>query len=124
MDWLSIADEYFAFGAHPLADRWRGYSEGARLGALNYAQKQFSRALSAPMDVTQTRWQEAVCEQAIFLLRDTRVAQQKGERDVYTLQAQAEASNAPDAPDMPSVGGISVEALRAVGWGGTIAFRG
>lgn len=124
MDWLKIANDYFAFGSHPLADRWCGYSEGARLGALNYAQKQFSRALSAPMDVTQTRWQEAVCEQAIYLLRDARIAQHTGEGDTYTLQAQAEASNAPDAPDMPSVCGISVEALRAIGWSGTIAFRG
>ena len=27
------AQAYFAYGAHPLADRWAGYSEGARRGS-------------------------------------------------------------------------------------------
>lgn len=124
LDWQQIASEYFAFGRHHLADRWRGYSEGARLGALNYAQKQFTRAAVGKVDFTQQKWQEAVCEQALFLLRDGRVAQQRGEKDAYTLQAQADASSAADGVELPSVGGISVEALRAIGWTGTVAFRG
>jgi hypothetical protein len=118
-----IAERYFAFGAHHLADRWGGYSEGARRGALNSATRQFSRALSKAVDLDQTKWQEAVCEQAIALLVYGRVARNAGEADAYSLQAQSE-SNTADTPDIPMMGGFSVEALRACGWTGNIAMRG
>lgn len=49
------AQAYFAYGAHPLADRWSGYSEGARKGALSYAAKQFSRALGYAVDLSRTK---------------------------------------------------------------------
>lgn len=49
------AQAYFAYGAHHLADRWAGYSEGARKGALSYAAKQFSRALGYAVDLSRTK---------------------------------------------------------------------
>ena len=120
----TIAQGYFAFGAHHLADRWGGYSEGARRGALNTAVRQFSRALSKDVDLTQRKWQDAICEQAIALLVYGRVARAAGETDAYSLQAQSEGSAAMDTPDIPMMGGFSVEALRACGWTGNIAMRG
>lgn len=49
------AQAYFAYGAHPLADRWAGYSEGAKKGALSYAAKQFSRALGYAVDLSRPK---------------------------------------------------------------------
>lgn len=40
-DIFDFARRYFAFGNHPQADRWTGYSEGARRGALAHARRQF-----------------------------------------------------------------------------------
>lgn len=121
----TIAQGYFAFGAHHLADRWVGYSEGARRGALNTAVRQFSRALSKDVNLTQRKWQDAICEQALALLVYGRVAMNaRSEGDVYTLAQQAEGSAAIDTPDIPMMGGFSVEALRACGWTGNIAMRG
>lgn len=40
-DLFDFARRYFAFGNHPQADRWAGYSEGARRGALAHARRQF-----------------------------------------------------------------------------------
>lgn len=40
-DLFDFVQGYFAFGNHPQADRWAGYSEGARRGALAHARRQF-----------------------------------------------------------------------------------
>jgi hypothetical protein len=118
------AQAYFAYGAHPLADRWAGYSEGARRGALTYAVKQFSRALTYAVPLDRENWREAVYEQAIALLVTNRVARTPGEGDAWTLQAQAEASTAAGVPDIEMVGPFSAEALRAAGWNGHAIMRG
>ncbi len=39
-DLFDFARRYFAFGNHPQADRWAGYSDGARRGALAHAARE------------------------------------------------------------------------------------
>ena len=66
-DLFDFAQRYFAFSSHPQADRWAGYSEGARRGALAHARRQFADALATPIDWAAERWRRAAAEQAFAL---------------------------------------------------------
>lgn len=122
---IEHANGYFAFGSHHLADRWAGYSEGARAGAVCQAHRQFERALGRAIAADEARWTDAIAEQALALLVNSGVATQKGEGDTLTLQAQAQ-SNVGDgfSPAIEMAGGFSREALRVAGWNGVSILRG
>lgn len=121
---LTLANDYFGFGNHPLADRWGGYAEGSRLGALRHAVRQFGDALRRPIDLAEERWQRAVAEQALALLVLGRVAQASGDADAWNLQAQAGALNDAALPEIEMSGPFARSALRAAGWSGHITLRG
>lgn len=119
------AQEYFAFGRHHLADRWGGYSEGARAGAVYQARRQFERALRREIKIEETQWADAIAEQALALLVNSGIAVQRGEGDAFTLQAQANATVGDGlSPAIEMAGEFSREALRAAGWNGVSILRG
>lgn len=125
-DLMDFAEAYFAFGNHPQADRWAGYSEGARRGALVHARRQFADAVRGEVDFAEERWRRACAEQALALLVIGRVANNAaagGERDAWELAQQAAGTEA-DAPAVEMAGPFAAAALRAAGWGGHVAVRG
>lgn len=121
---IQAVNGYFSFGNHPLADRWMGYSEGARMGAIRHAVRQFSDALRHSPDLEQERWQRAIAEQALALLILGRVAQGPGESDAWVLQSQAGAVNDATLPEVEMAGPFALSALRAAGWSGHVTLRG
>lgn len=127
-DLFDFSRRYFAFGNHPQADRWAGYSEGARRGALAHAARQFADALGRAPDWTRENWRRAAAEQALALLILGRVANARasggGEHDAWELAAQAAGDTGQDAPPVEMAGPFAKEALRAAGWGGHVALRG
>ena len=123
---MDFAEAYFAFGNHPQADRWAGWSEGARRGALAHARRQFRDAVRGAVDWGEDRWLRACAEQAFALLALGRVANNAaagGERDAWELAQQAAGAEA-DAPAVEMAGPFAAAALRAAGWGGHVAVRG
>lgn len=119
------AGEYFAFGNHHLADRWAAYSEGARMGSVTQALRQFERALRRTIAPDEERWADAIAEQALALLVNSGVALSRGENDAYTLAAQSQAAVGDGAnPAIEMAGGFSREALRVAGWNGVAILKG
>ena len=127
-DLFEFAQGYFAFGNHPQADRWAGYSEGARRGALAHARQQFDDALATPIDWAAERWRRAAAEQAFALLVLGGVANARavggGEHDALTIAAQAAGDTGQETPPVEMAGPFAKAALRAAGWGGHVALRG
>jgi|LSQX01.1.fsa_nt_gb hypothetical protein len=123
------AEAYFAIGKHSAADTWQRYPNSRREGAVAESKRVLSRTLGRPMREDEepykagdkTRDEYAVYEHALYLLEGAETASPYSGSAVNIFRsARSEADQFQSGKRQY----IAPEALRWLGYSGTVVVRG